>query len=68
MSLYDLLMRDQRASEYYESLHPSVKDAVDAMQDEITSPEDLSAIANNEMTRELREYGQIYDDSDSWPD
>lgn len=68
VSLKQLLSRDQRAAAFYESLHPCVKRAVDSRMDEIDYVEDLSAVANHAMTQGLREFGGIYDDSETWPD
>ena len=68
VSLKHLLQWDQRAAAFYESLHPCVKRAVDSRMDEIDNVEDLSAVANNAMTQGLREFGGIYDDSETWPD
>lgn len=68
MSLAELTRRDAEAAAFYESLHPSVRRTVDAHASEIVLDADLYAIANNAMTASLREYGGIYDDSETYPD
>ncbi len=62
-----LLQSNSRAAEYYASLHPSVQAMVHNHADEINTQEELISIANNSMTGLLREYGGIYDDSDTYP-
>lgn len=68
MSLNELLRRDARAAAFYHSLHPSVRRMVDDRASEIVLDEELYAAANNAMTENLRAYGDIYDDSETWPD
>lgn len=63
MSLNDLLIRDAKAAAFYESLHPSVREMVDADAPCIVLDEDLYAAANNAMTERLQEVEGIFDDS-----
>ena len=63
MSLTELLIRDAKAAAFYESLHPSVREIVDADAKDIVLDEDLYAAANNAMTERLREVQGIFDDS-----
>ena len=68
MELSELLRSDADASAFYDSLHPSVRQQVDAHAADIVLDEDLYALANNAMTDRLREFGGIFDDSETWPD
>lgn len=62
MALWELLRQDDRAADFYNSLHQSVRAAVDERAGEIVFDEDLYAIANNAMTESLNQYGEIFDD------
>jgi len=66
--LRDVLKSSDKATAFYNSLHPSVRRMVDSRADEISLDSDLYAIANNAMTRTLREFGGVFDDSETWPD
>lgn len=66
--LRDVLKSSDKAAAFYNSLHPSVRRIVDSRAAEITLDGDLYAIANNAMTRNLREFSGIYDDSETYPD
>lgn len=66
--LSEVLKHNAKAAAFYASLHPSIRRIVDRHADEIVLEEDLYAVANNTMTDALREFGGIYDDSDTWPD
>ena len=66
-NLENLLDKNDRAAEYYHSLHASVREIVDSHADEIKTQEDLIQIANRGMTNVLKQYGGIYDDSSSFP-
>lgn len=68
MALSELLRKDARAAAFYETLHPSVREMVDAHSGDILLDEDLYALANNAMTHRLYEYASQFDDSDTWPD
>lgn len=68
MSLNELLQTHSRAQEYYDTLHPSVRHIVDAYSEDIVLEEDLISIANNAKTSNLCAFGDIFDDSDTWPD
>jgi hypothetical protein len=62
-NLENLLEKNQKAAEFYHSLHVSVRAMVDKYADEIKTQEDLVALANRGMTHVLKEYGGIYNDS-----
>jgi len=64
-SLKELLDSDPEAYEYFESLHPSVRARL--VGDEISTPEELAARANEAARSAMLDYSGIYDDSDSWP-
>lgn len=66
--LSEVLKRSDKAAAFYNSLHPSVRRVVDSRAAEIAQDGDLYAIANNAMTQNLREFGGIYDDSETYPD
>ena len=68
MSLTDLLETNAKAAAFYEALHPSIRQTVDANAADIILDQDLYAVANNAMTEGLRSYPGLYDDSDTWPD
>ncbi len=64
-SLKTLLREDPEAYEYMESLHPSVRARI--VGAEISSPEELVALANEAARSAMMDVSGIYDDSDSWP-
>ena len=64
-SLRKLLDGDSDARAYFDSLHPSVRSKLTS--ENIRTPEDMAARANEAMRDVLMEYDDIYDDSDSWP-
>jgi len=64
-SLKALLEEDPKAYEYMESLHPSVRARI--MGAEVSSPEELIALANKAARSAMMDVSGIYDDSDSWP-
>ena len=66
-NLEKLLDKNNRAAEYYHSLHASVREVVDSRAEEIKTQEDLIQTANRGMTNLLKEYGGIYDDSSPFP-
>ncbi len=65
--LENLLEKNNQASEYYYSLHASVREVVDSHADEIKTQEDLIQVANRGMSNVLKQYGGIYDDSSPYP-
>lgn len=66
--LSNLIETNNRAAEYYYSLHTAVRAAVDRRAAEIQSQEDLISIANRSMTELLGKYRGIYDDSSNYPE
>lgn len=66
--LRDVLRSSSKAAAFYRSLHPSVRHVVDSRAAEIALDSDLYAIANNAMTENLRAFGGIFDDSETYPD
>ncbi len=67
-NLGNLLDKNNRAAEYYHSLHASVREIVDSHAEEIKTQDDLIQVANRGMTNVLKQYGGIYDDSSQYPE
>jgi hypothetical protein len=67
-NLGNLLDKNNRAAEYYHSLHASVREIVDSHAEEIKTQDDLIRVANRGMTNVLKQYGGIYDDSSHYPE
>lgn len=67
-NLGNLLDKNNRAAEYYHSLHASVREIVDSHADQIKTQEDLIQIANRGMKDVLKQYGDIYIDSSPYPE
>jgi hypothetical protein len=67
-NLGNLLDKNNRAAEYYHSLHACVREIVDSHAEEIKTQEDLIQIANRGMKDVLKQYGDIYIDSSPYPE
>lgn len=65
--LNSLIETNNLAAEYYNSLHMSVRAAVDRRAADIQTQEDLISVANRSMTELLGKYRGIYDDSSEYP-
>ena len=68
MGLYELLKDNVKANEYYDTLHPSVKDRLRGQAGEISTIDDLYAFSNNAMTEMLERFDGMYQDGDIDPD
>ena len=66
--LYDLIKDNQKASDYFDSLHPIVQHKVRQQAKKIATIDDLYAFSNNAMTQALEQYDGIYQDGDTDPD
>ncbi|MDD5018047.1 MAG: hypothetical protein PHO15_08130 [Eubacteriales bacterium] len=68
VGLAELLRENPKASQYFDTLHPVVRQRLLQQANSIATIDDLYAFSNNAMTEALEQYDGIYQDGDTDPD